>query len=136
MFLRIFNPLTFSDHRLGFERKNRTLHQLLDIFQKIKSGISRIQAIAMYELHSAVASLAQKCYNNREFGIEEFVKKLLTAENFLKNSIKYLLYEPMKSPEGRLAQNALSELKMLRLSINNIQLGEKKKETRKAKKKK
>ncbi|EFA08327.1 hypothetical protein TcasGA2_TC005969 [Tribolium castaneum] len=90
----------------------------------------------MYELHSAVVSLAQKCYNNREFGIEEFVKKLLTAENILKNSIKYLLYEPMKSPEGRLAQNTLSELKMLLLSINNIQLGEKKKETRKPKKKK
>jgi hypothetical protein len=93
----------------------------------------------MYELHSAVANLAQKSFRDKEISKEEFVKKLLFAENTLKSSIKYLLYEPINSPEGRLAQNALSELKVLRLTIGNLQKDEnttqKKSNTGKKKKK-
>ncbi|XP_044252977.1 SET domain-containing protein SmydA-8-like isoform X1 [Tribolium madens] len=132
--VRLYSQASPSGKNLN--RKIELCNKLLEIFRKIEPGISRIQAIAMYELHSAVANLAQKCYNNKEFGTEEFVKRLLAAETILKNSIKYLLYEPVKSPEGRLAQNALSELKMLRLSINNIQLGEKQTKPTKNKRKK
>lgn len=132
--LRLYAQATPTVKNLN--RKIELCYKLLNIFQKIEPGISRIQAIAMYELHAALANLAQKCYNNKEIGSEEFIKKLLLAENTLKTSIKYLLYEPMKSPEGRLAQNALSELKMLRLSISNIniQFGEENTQKKKPKK--
>jgi hypothetical protein len=108
----------------NLRRKIELCEKLLEIFRKIEPGISRIQAIAMYELHSAVANLAQKSFRDKEISKEEFVKKLLFAENTLKSSIKYLLYEPINSPEGRLAQNALSELKVLRLTIGNLQKDE------------
>ncbi|RZC35635.1 msta [Asbolus verrucosus] len=120
-------------------RKIDLCNKLLGVFKKIEPGISRIQAIAMYELHSALVSLAQKCYASKEIGEEEFLRRLLLAENTLKCSIRFLLYEPINSPEGRLAQSALSELKGLRLSISNLQkeVPEKpKKKNKKNKKKK
>lgn len=115
-------------------RKIEMCNKFLDIFRKIEPGISRIQAIGLYELHSAVVSLAERIYKSKETDKEGFMKMLLLAESTLKNSIKSLLYEPVKSPEGRLAQNALSELKMLRATISNFQSEEKKVEKKKSNK--
>lgn len=75
----------------------------------------------MYRLQSSCVDLAHKQYQNRDISIEELIVKLLTAETKLKEAVKYLLHEPMNSPEGRIAQMAMSELKMLKLSVINIQ---------------
>ena len=75
----------------------------------------------MYELQSAIVDISNKQYRDKELTDEGLLSELKAAENILKESVKYLLYEPNQSPEGRLAQMALSELKMLRSSIKNIQ---------------
>lgn len=75
----------------------------------------------MYELQSAIVDISNKQYRDKEIGDEELISELQTAEKILKDSVKYLLYEPPKSPEGRMAQMGLNELKMLRNSIQSIQ---------------
>lgn len=120
----------------NLRRKIELCNKFLEISRKIQPGICRIEAISLYELHSGVVSLAQKIYKSREIDKNEFLKMLFMAEDALKNAVKLLLYEPVKSPEGRLAQNALSELKMLRGIINNLQKENSKQNKKDNKKKK
>lgn len=68
----------------------------------------------MYEQQSTEVLLAQKRHSFKETTKEEYVFSLLEAENMLKQAVKWLLYEPFNSPEGRLAQRAMEELRELR----------------------
>ncbi|XP_018566140.1 uncharacterized protein LOC108907098 isoform X2 [Anoplophora glabripennis] len=102
-------------------RKITLCQELLEVFSKIEPGLSRMKALTLYELQSALADLAHKQYRDKEITSEELVVKLSSAEGTLKEAIKHLLYEPPKSPEGKIAQRAMSELKMLRSSITSIQ---------------
>ncbi|KAF7272702.1 hypothetical protein GWI33_014534 [Rhynchophorus ferrugineus] len=95
--------------------------RLLSVFTKLEPGISRIRALTMYELQSAIVDLSNKEYRNKELSDIELLTELKRAEKILKESAKYLLYEPTKSPEGRMALVALRELKYLRESIESIQ---------------
>lgn len=65
--------------------------------------------------------LAQKQYNFKEITKDEYVSNLLEAEVMLKQAVKWLLYEPLSSPEGRLAQRALQELRDLRKLVAHAQ---------------
>ncbi|XP_050297845.1 SET domain-containing protein SmydA-8-like isoform X2 [Anthonomus grandis grandis] len=105
----------------NLNRKIDLCGRLMSVFGRIEPGISRIKALTMYELHTALVDIANKRYRDNELNDHELLKELETAERILKESIKFLLYEPPKSPEGRLAQDAMGELKMLRNSIKNIQ---------------
>lgn len=78
-------------------------------------------ALTLYELQSAQIDLANKRHRDKEITSEELIVKLLSAEATLKEAVRHLLYEPSKSPEGKIAQRAMSELKMLRTSINSMQ---------------
>lgn len=93
----------------------------MSVISKLEPGISRVGALTMYELQSAIVDISHKQYRDQELDEEGLVVELQTAEKILKDSLKYLLYEPPKSPEGRMAQMALHELKMLRGSIKNIE---------------
>lgn len=44
-------------------------------------------------------------------------EQLVTAEQFAKESLKMLLYEPPSTPEGHLAKNAMIKLKSIRENI-------------------
>lgn len=76
--------------------------------------------MTLYQLQSAQIDLAHKMYRNGEINLNGLLCKLRQAEANLKEAVQYLLYEPIKSPEGKIAQIAMSELKMLRLSIENV----------------
>lgn len=76
--------------------------------------------MTLYQLQSAQIDLAHKMYRNGEINLHGLLSKLREAEANLKEAVQYLLYEPIKSPEGRIAQMAMSDLRMLRLSIENI----------------
>lgn len=76
----------------------------------------------MYELHGAEVQLAQKLFNEKQTTSDEFVKSLLCAETTIKEAIKLLLYEPTKSPEGRLTQRAMQDLRNLRSKIAQVEL--------------
>lgn len=76
--------------------------------------------MTLYQLQSAQVDLTNRLYRDGEINQNDFICKLREAESNLKEAIQYLLYEPMNSPEGKIAQMAMSELKMLRMSIQNI----------------
>lgn len=75
----------------------------------------------MYEQQSAEVLLAQKKYNFKETNKDEYISSLLNAEIMLKQAVKWLLYEPFNSPEGRLAQRAMEDLRDLRKLIVHAQ---------------
>lgn len=76
----------------------------------------------MYELQAAQVQLAQKLYNGKEISNNVFVEKLLSSESMIKEAIRLLLYEPSNSPEGRLTQRAMQELRSLRNIIAQAEL--------------
>lgn len=88
---------------------------------KISNSCFRIfSAMTLYQLQSAQIDLANKMHRNGEIKMDELLSALGDAESTLKEAVRYLLYEPIKSPERKIAQMAMSELKMLRLSMENI----------------
>ncbi|XP_060522094.1 SET domain-containing protein SmydA-8-like [Cylas formicarius] len=106
--------------RHNLNRKLDLCARLLAVFSKLEPGISRIKALTMYELQSAMVDLSNKQYRGGEISRERFVAELKAADNILKEAVRYLLYEPPQSPEGRMALSAMTELKMLRESISSV----------------
>lgn len=84
--------------------------------------------MSLYELQKAEVDLAQKLFANKEIPREDFVKTVLECENKLKSAIKLLLYEPRNSPEGRLAQRAMEELRILRNFATRVEVEHKEKQ--------
>ncbi|KAJ8923433.1 hypothetical protein NQ315_001992 [Exocentrus adspersus] len=108
-------------NKKNLSRKIALCQWLLNVFCKIEPGLSRMKALTLYELQSSLIDLSNKQHRDKEITDEKLVTKLLSAESILKESIQHLLYEPLKSPEGKIAQRAMYELKMLRTSISSIQ---------------
>ncbi|CAH1116303.1 unnamed protein product [Phaedon cochleariae] len=106
--------------RNNLQKKIRLCQSLIEVFSKLEPGISRMKAMALYQLQSSLIDLANKEYNDGLINLEELFSNLMNAEMKLKESITYLLYEPPRTPEGRITKIALSELNMLRASIANI----------------
>lgn len=77
-------------------------------------------AIAMHELSATKVCYADYLLNNREVDQVKYVDLLKEAEETLEESIKILVYEPHKSPEGRLFQQALFEMKTIKRLIEDI----------------
>nr|CAI5827592.1 unnamed protein product [Callosobruchus analis] len=113
--------MRMSPTKNNLTQKVRLCENLMKVFSKIEPGISRIKALTLYHLQSAMIDLAHKQYQDKDINISQLITKLVEAELKLKTALTHLLHEPPKSPEGRICQMALSELKMLRTSIGNIQ---------------
>lgn len=77
--------------------------------------------MTLYQLQTAQRDLAYKMHHDGEINFTGLISKLRKAESNLKEAVRYLVYEPIKSPEGKIAQMAMSELRMLRLSIETIE---------------
>ncbi|KAL3273948.1 hypothetical protein HHI36_015371 [Cryptolaemus montrouzieri] len=108
--------------RENLTRKIDLCQNLLKVIQVLEPGISRVQGLTLNELHSSIANLAYLEYSKREISLEILLQRLKLSEDILKAALKHLLYEPKKSPEGSLAQNALRHLKILRESINDVEI--------------
>lgn len=112
--LRLVEPgISRLQGNLHHPSKNQSLRIVLNLF---------VAALSLYELQKAQVDLAQKLFANKEIAREEFVKTVLECENKLKNAIKLLLYEPRNSPEGRLAQRAMEELRILRNFATRVEV--------------
>ncbi|CAG9857895.1 unnamed protein product [Phyllotreta striolata] len=88
--------------------------QILDV---IEPGLSRIKGMIMYQMQFAMVQLANETHKKTP---EKLLIKLRDAEKCLMESLKHLLHEPLKSPEGKVAQMAMKELKSLRSFIENL----------------
>lgn len=72
-------------------------------------------------MHVSQVDFADRKYQLKGISTSEYIQLLVEAEQNLRAAIKCLLYEPKNSPEGRLAQKALTSLKVLKGSIEEIQ---------------
>ncbi|KAK9888012.1 hypothetical protein WA026_000296 [Henosepilachna vigintioctopunctata] len=107
-------------NKKNLSRKNELCQNLIKVYEILEPGISRNQGVIQYELHSTIANLAYKEYSLGEITLETLLQQLFLAEATLKAALKHLIYEPKKSPEGRIVQEALGYLKDLRQSISDI----------------
>ncbi|XP_072395560.1 SET domain-containing protein SmydA-8-like [Diabrotica undecimpunctata] len=110
----------FPPNVTNLKKKIVNCQSLIRVLSVIEPGISRMKALTLYQLQSAMIDLSHKNYQEKSINLKCLVLNLTTAEEILSESIRYLLHEPAKSPEGIIARTALNELKMLRMSINNI----------------
>lgn len=73
----------------------------------------------MHELSSTEISYADYLLNSNKIEEIKYVEMLKSAETSLKKSLEMLMYEPRNSPEGRLMQQCLLEMKTIRRIIQD-----------------
>ncbi|XP_030376101.1 SET domain-containing protein SmydA-8 [Scaptodrosophila lebanonensis] len=110
---QILQNMAHRPSRKVYERKIRLCQEILLVLKVIQPGISRLKAIALYELANTQAELARKLYSEQEYGADELLAELQRTEIMLRESLRMLLYEPIATPEGNLARCMLRELKEL-----------------------
>lgn len=103
------------------KRKLELCEGILPTLKTLQPGISRLTGIALYETYSPIFQLAKRDFDLEQINVDEFIKRLLKAEVFLKESISMLMYEHFSTPEGKLGQKAIMELKELRELIDEKQ---------------
>lgn len=108
--------------RRVYERKVRLCQELVMVLHIIQPGISRLKAIALYELANASAELYRLRFGEKELNEEQLQNHLRQCEAMFKESIRMLLYEPPHTPEGELMKSMMGQLKDLK---NDIQMLEK-----------
>uniref|UniRef100_A0A1B0G1M5 SET domain-containing protein n=1 Tax=Glossina morsitans morsitans TaxID=37546 RepID=A0A1B0G1M5_GLOMM len=114
--------ITSSMQRPGrcvYERKVRLCQELVMVLHIIQPGISRLKAIALYELANASAELYRLKFGEKELTDKELVSMLQRCEAMLREAARMLLYEPVQTPEGELAHAAMDELRDM---LNDIKL--------------
>lgn len=103
------------------KRKLELCEGILPTLKTLQPGISRLTGIALYETYSPIFQLAKRDFDLEQINVDEFIKRLLKSEIFLKESISMLMYEHFSTPEGKLGQKAIMELKELRELIDEKQ---------------
>lgn len=118
-----------------FERKLQLCNELIQVLDAIEPEMSRltgesltlptasltdlelnlfIAAIAKRVLSATTVSYADYLLNSKKIDDGKYVEMIQEGESLMKEAIKILIYEPQRSPEGRLLQQCLLEMKSLR----------------------
>ncbi|XP_061391829.1 SET domain-containing protein SmydA-8-like [Musca vetustissima] len=100
-----------------YERKIRLCQELVVLLHIIQPGISRLKAIALYEMAIASAELYRLKFGEDEINAEELQEYLRKCEAMYRESMRLLLYEPPETPEGQLVKSIINELRDLRSDI-------------------
>lgn len=102
-------------------RKIELCNELLPILRVLTPGISRLTSVALYEKQISIIELAEFDFESNKLKPDELLKRLQESEMILKEAISMLVYEAKTTPEGRLTQRCLLELKELRIHINIVE---------------
>ncbi|XP_073846739.1 SET domain-containing protein SmydA-8-like [Musca autumnalis] len=103
-----------------YERKIRLCQELVVLLHIIQPGISRLKAVALYEMAIASAELYRLRFGEDEITAEELQEYLRKCEAMYKESMRLLLYEPPETPEGQLVKSIINELRDLRSDIQML----------------
>ncbi|KAK9752787.1 SET domain [Popillia japonica] len=109
-----------SFNEMAMKRKMEFCEDIIRVLKIVEPGISRLQGLALFQLQSTQINLANKQYQYKEIPASTYLETLLLAERNLTEAIKYLVYEPKNSPEGRLTKHALNDLKILKSTIKQM----------------
>ncbi|XP_075224059.1 SET domain-containing protein SmydA-8-like isoform X1 [Lycorma delicatula] len=96
------------------ERKRDICLELLNVFNKIEPGYSRLRGVLMYELHAPVMILLTRKFESKTISKKDLKSELKKVANYLKESSEILSYETEISTEGimgRAAKEALERIK-------------------------
>ncbi|XP_017049346.1 SET domain-containing protein SmydA-8 [Drosophila ficusphila] len=118
---QILQNITHRPNRKVYERKIRLCQEILLVLKVVAPGISRLKAIALYELANTQAELARKLFSEQEHSANDLLAELGQVEVMMRESLRMLLFEPLATPEGQLSRTMLRELKELQDDIKNIQ---------------
>ncbi|XP_055840243.1 SET domain-containing protein SmydA-8 [Episyrphus balteatus] len=108
----LMNPIC-RPGKLVLERKTTLCEDILTVLRIIQPGISRLKAIALYEMFTSYAELNRLRFHENEINEFELLEILKQAETMLREAIRMLLYEPVNTPEGQLTKSMLKELRDL-----------------------
>nr|XP_016928680.1 SET domain-containing protein SmydA-8 [Drosophila suzukii] len=118
---QILQNITHRPNKKVYERKIRLCQEILLVLKVIAPGVSRLKAIALYELANTQAELTRKLFNEKEQSSRDLVVELQQVEVMLRESLRMLLFEPLATPEGQLSRTMLRELKELQDDIKTLQ---------------
>ncbi|XP_017866302.1 PREDICTED: protein msta [Drosophila arizonae] len=118
---QILQNMAHRPSRKVYERKIRLCQEILLVLKVLAPGISRLKAIALYELANTQAELARKLFSEQEHNAADLLGELQQIEIMMRESLRMLLYEPICTPEGHLARNMLRELKELQNDMKVLQ---------------
>ncbi|EDW35987.1 GL17552 [Drosophila persimilis] len=118
---QILQNMAHSPSRKVYERKIRVCQELLLVLKVVAPGISRLKAIALYELANTQAELARKLYSEQEQSSRELLGELNQTEIMMREALRMLLFEPVATPEGQMSRSMLRELKELQNDIKLLQ---------------
>ncbi|XP_063243624.1 SET domain-containing protein SmydA-8-like [Bacillus rossius redtenbacheri] len=110
-----------SPGRRALARKVELCRDLLPVVKALEPGISRLAGITLYELQGPLARLATKQFQGGDVDSDGLLATLREAEALLREALGHLVYEPHASPEGALARAAMSELRALRASAQEVE---------------
>ncbi|XP_043641651.1 SET domain-containing protein SmydA-8 [Drosophila teissieri] len=117
---QILQNMATRPNKKVYERKIRLCQEILLVLKVVTPGISRLKAIALYELANTQAELARKMYTEMEHSANDLLAELERVEVMLRESLRMLLFEPLATPEGQLTRSMLRELKELQDDIKNL----------------
>jgi len=103
------------------QRKAQLCFELLEVLRVLCPGYSRLRGIVLYEFHAPLVVMASKNFENGHSSAEELTKELKSAESMLKEAAAILIYEPVGSPESKIARAAMCDLKQLREYIMEME---------------
>ncbi|SPP74790.1 SET domain-containing protein SmydA-8 isoform X1 [Drosophila guanche] len=118
---QILQNMAHCPNRKVYERKIRVCQELLLVLKVVAPGISRLKAIALYELANTQAELARKLYSEQEHSSRELLAELNQTEIMMREALRMLLFEPVATPEGQMSRSMLRELKELQNDIKLLQ---------------
>ncbi|KAH8328871.1 hypothetical protein KR074_008212 [Drosophila pseudoananassae] len=118
---QILQNMAHRPNKKVYERKIRLCQEILLVLKVLAPGISRLKAIALYELANTQAELARKLYSEQEQSARDLLVELDQTEVMMRESLRMLLFEPLATPEGQLSRNMLRELKDLQNDIKLLQ---------------
>ncbi|EDV98137.1 GH22837 [Drosophila grimshawi] len=118
---QILQNMAHRPNRKVYERKIRLCQEILLVLKVLTPGISRLKAIALYELANTQAELARKLFSEQEQSTQDLLAELHQTEVMIRESLRMLLYEPISTPEGQLAHGMLRELKELQNDMKMLQ---------------
>uniref|UniRef100_A0A1B6MN65 Uncharacterized protein n=3 Tax=Graphocephala atropunctata TaxID=36148 RepID=A0A1B6MN65_9HEMI len=96
------------------ERKKQVCEDILQMFDILEPGLTRVRGLTMYELHAPIMVLTIKRFEMHKITKADLCRSLKKVAVYLRDCCNILKFESEKSQEGSIrkaAQDALVQLR-------------------------
>ncbi|XP_073992221.1 SET domain-containing protein SmydA-8-like [Rhodnius prolixus] len=102
------------------ERKAEMCRNLLQTYDVIEPGYTRVRGVTLYELHVALLLYNRSQYEYRVLTLDKFKAEMKKVADILEESGKILSLEPEGSQEFTIGLSALNSVAQLRESVEKL----------------